>query len=414
MALNGGMTIWIFAVLLMVSVSLAGWRQGAIRAAFSFVGILFAALLAVPLGHLFRPLLVHLGFSNPITSWALAPISGFIVASIPLKVAAYHVHKRVEHFYKYHTSELREALWLRLNVRLGICIGLMNGAAYFVLVSFYIFNLTYWTVQLAADASSQPVLLRLVNSMGEGLQSSGFSKTASAVGTLPPNYYKLADLAGLLVQNPQLGPRFASYPGLTSLWHRDDMQTLVTDPTVTNALASGASVGDIINTPSVQGFFANKDLTKVVEDAVMANLDDLTGYLKTGKSAKYNEPIIGSWGFNPSVTLAWLRQDQPKIKENEMRAIRALWSQAYAQTTLLLTGDNQVYVKNFPKFMPSAQQGQPPFQPEDWKGEWSRDGSNYTLHLTLNGQDKYLTGTTDGLRLRLRDGHTLLVFDHVD
>ncbi|HUC85996.1 MAG TPA: hypothetical protein VL970_12440, partial [Candidatus Acidoferrales bacterium] len=85
------MTIWIFAVLLMAAVSLAAWRQGAIRAAFAFVGILFAALLAVPLGKLFHPLLPHLGVTNPITAWVLAPIIGFIVASIPLKVAGHFV-----------------------------------------------------------------------------------------------------------------------------------------------------------------------------------------------------------------------------------------------------------------------------------------------------------------------------------
>jgi hypothetical protein len=97
-----------------------------------------------------------------------------------------------------------------------------------------------------------------------------------------------------------------------------------------------------------------------------------------------------------------------------MRAMHALWSAAYAQTALQMTGDNQIFVKNLPKFIPTAQANQPPFQPEDWKGDWSRDGTNYTLHLTLNGQDKFITGTTDGVRLRLKDGHSLLIFDHVD
>lgn len=415
MTFNTGMTIWIFAVLLVASVSLAGWRQGAIRAAFAFVGILFAALLAVPLGRLFHPLLPHLGVSNPVTAWALSPIIGFIVGSIPLKVASHYVHHRVEHFYKYHAGDLRLALWSRLNARLGICIGVMNGATYFVLVSFFIFNLTYWTTQMTADASTQPLPVRLINSLGEGLQSSGFSKTASAVGTLPPTFYKLADLSGLLMQNPKLGPQFAEYPGLTSLWHRDDMQSLVTDPAVTNALASGASLSDIINEPSVHAFLENKELTKVVQDDLVTNLDDLTAYLKTGKSAKYGaEPIVGNWQFNAGVTLAWLRQNQPKMGVNEERAVRALWSQAYAQTTLLFTGDNQLYIKNLPKFVPASQQNQPPFQPEDWKGDWSRDGTNYTLHITLNGQDKYLTGTTDGLRLKIKDGLNLFIFDHAD
>lgn len=411
------MTIWIFAVLLIVSVALAGWRQGAIRAAFAFVGILFAALLAAPLGRLFHPLLPHLGAHNPITAWAITPVIGFIIASIPFKVASHYVHHRVDHFYKYHAGDLRQALWSRLNTRLGICIGLLNGAAYFVLISFYIFAISYWTTQVQADPSSPTNLslpVRLVNNLGEGMQSAGFSKTASAVGTLPANFYKLADFAGLLMQNRDLGPRFASYPGLTSLWHRDEMQPLVTDATLTNALASGATLGDIVDDQSVQSLLANKTLTKTVQDAIVTNLDDLTPYMKSGKSAKYgSDPIVGSWQFNPGVTVAWLRQDDPKLGANELRATHALWSQAYAQTTLLMTGDNEVFVKNFPKFV-APQQNQPPFQLEDWKGDWSRDGDNYTIHLTLNGQDKYLTATTSGSRLRLKDGHALLIFDHVD
>jgi len=173
------MTIWILAILLMTAVALAGWRQGAIRAAFSFVGIVLAALLAGPLGRLVHPLLPHLGASNPVTAWALAPVFGFILGSIPLKVAGQSVHHKVEHFYKYQAGDLRLALWTRLNARLGICVGLMNGAAYFILISFFIFNLAYWTTQMAASPN-QSLLVRLMNSLGNDLQATGFSKTASA------------------------------------------------------------------------------------------------------------------------------------------------------------------------------------------------------------------------------------------
>jgi hypothetical protein len=409
------MTIWILAILTMASVSLAGWRQGAIRAAFAFVGIIFAALLAAPLGRLVHPLLPHLGAHNPVTAWALAPVFGFIIGSIPLKVAGHLVHQRVEHYYKYAAGDLRLALWSRLNSRLGICVGLMNGAAYFVLISFLIFNLTYWTTQVAADPSTQPLPVRLANGLGDGLQSSGFAKTASAVATLPPVFYKLADLSGLLMQNPRLGPRLGRYPGFTSLWHSDEMRPLVTDPIVTNALASGASLGDIVGAPSVQDFFANHDLTKKVWSLVETNLDDLTNYLSTGQSQKYGgELILGNWKFNALVTLAWLRQEQPKMPPSELGAIRALWAQAYGPTTLLLTGNNDIFVGNWPKFVAQAQRNQPLFQGLDGKGDWSRDGTNYTLHLTINGEDKYLSATTDGLRLQIKDERNRLIFDHVN
>ena len=350
MIFNEGMTIWLLAILLMAAVSLAGWRQGAIRAAIAFVGIIFAALLAVPLGKLVHPLLPHLGASNPIMAWALAPVCGFILGSIPLMIVGLKVHQRVEHFYKYQAGELRQALWQRLNTRLGICIGLMNGAAYFVLISFFIFNLTYWTTQMTATAASQPWTIRLVNKLGEDLQATGFARTASAVGTLPPTYYKLADLSGLLLQNPQLGARVADYPGLTSLWQREDMQSLVTDPVLTNALVSGASLGAVANAPAVQSLLANKELSKQLWGILTNNLDDFPAYLQTGKSVKYDgEKIIGNWEFNAGVSFAWLRQNQPKTPASEMRNIRAWMTQAYAQTHLLMTGDNQIFIRSLPR-----------------------------------------------------------------
>jgi len=207
----------------------------------------------------------------------------------------------------------------------------------------------------------------------------------------------------------------ANYPGFTSLWHRPDMQPLVTDPVLTSSLASGASLNEVISDPPVHDFIVNRSLSQTVLDAVTSNYDDLMVYLNTGKSPKYgSEPIIGNWTFNAGVTLAWLRQEQPKMGANDMRALRALWSAAYAKTAMQTTGDKQIFIKSWPKFVSTQDANQQPFQGEDWSGDWSREGSNYTLHVTLGGQDKFLTGSTDGLRLRIKDGHNLLVFDHVE
>jgi uncharacterized membrane protein required for colicin V production len=409
-----GMTIWILAILLMTSTALAGWRQGAIRAAFSFVGILFAALLAGLIGKLVHPLLPHLGTSNPVTAWALAPIVGFIIVSVAFKVAAQSVHHRVEHFYKYKAGDLRLALWTRINTRLGICVGLMNGVLYFILISFVIFNMSYWTTQVTATPAKQSIVVRLVNDLGEDLQSSGLDRTACAVATMPPMFYQLADVAGMLMQNPKTGSRLADYPGLMSLWERDDMQALVTDNTVTNAPAAGAKLGTILDDQNVVAFLHNKELTQLVSGILKTNVTDLMEYLKTGKSPKYSgQKIIGRWDLNPAVTFAWLRQSQPKMSINEVRAVRAFMFQNYADTHLLVAGDRQAFLKHFPHVQASP--GQPPTTDyENWKGDWSADGTNYDLHLTLNGQDKFMSATAEELRLTLKDGKTLLIFDRAD
>ena len=415
MIFNGGMTIWILAVLVIAATALAGWRQGGIRATIAFAGILFAMLLCGLVGKVFHLLLPVLGVTNPLTVWSLSPVCGFIIISIIFSAIAFNVHRKVDHYYRYDAGDLRLALWERLNARLGICVGILNGVIYFILISFMLFNLTYWTTQVSAGVKQNSFLVKLVNGAGEGMQATGFSRAAAAVGTLDADFYKFADLSGLLMQNPQAAPRFAAYPALTSLWESSDMQPLVGDSSLTNALAGGASLGEIMNNPSVQDFLKNKDLVKRVRGIFTTNIDDLTAYLQTGKSAKYDgEKLLGKWEFNPAVTLAWLRQSQPKITAKEMAGIRALWSAAYAQTTVLITADNQVFVKNLPHFQ-SQPGSQSPFTPENWNGDWSADGAGYSVHLALSGQDKFLTATTtDGLRLSVKDGRNFLMFDHAD
>ena len=410
MFFNHGMSIWILAFLVLAILALAGWRQGGILAAISFVGILSGALLAVPLGKIFHPLLPHLGADDPLVAWALAPLCGFILVSIIFTSIGIKVSRQVEVFYKHKSSELRQAMFLRLNTRLGILVGLLSGAVYFILISFVIFNLSYLTTQVAGS-QPQSFIVRTVNQLGNDMQAAGVTRGAAAVGTLPRAYYQFADLAGFLMQNPRAGARFASYPGLTSLWQRDDMQGLVTDAALTNAPVAGSTLGDVLNDPPVQEFLKNKDLRSLVQSTLETNMDDLMTYLQSGHSAKYTDKIIGQWIYNVRVTLAWWRLGQSKVPASEMLAIRNLWSKAYGATTVLATGDHQLFVKNLPHF--NEQPKQPPtIDEQNWKGDWSIDnGTNYTLHVTMNGDEKFLEASADDVRLSAKDGKTVMFFD---
>lgn len=413
MIFNNGMTIWILALLCLALAALAGWRQGGIRAAISFGAILIAALLATLVGKLFSWLLPLLGVTNPITLWAVSPICGFALVLMLIKIAAQNVHKKVEVFYRYQAGDLRLTLWERMNSRLGICVGLLNGTAYFILISFVIFQLAYLTSQTAV-AANQPLLTRLVNQAGADLQSTGMSRAAAAVATLPPMFYQLADTSGFLMQNPQAAPRLVDYPGLASLWERDEMQPLVQDSSLTNAIATGASVNSVLNLPSVQDFLNNKKLSQSVWGIVQTNYADITNYLATGKSKFDSEKIIGHWEFNPAVTFAWMRQDRARMTSKELLALRTWVYQSYAQTRLLLTGDNQVFIRSLPSVRTGSGQQLPTTDLNNWKGDWSNDGKTYTFHVTFESEEKFLTGTTEGIRLTVKDGRNTYIFDKVE
>src|SRR5207237_473623 len=139
------MTIWLLALILMASLAAMGYRQSAVRVAFSLVGILLGLLLAGLLGRFVKPVLGAVGLKNPVLVWLLAPFIVFLLVSIAFKIGAFTVHHKVDVYFKYKAGNLRLALWERLNRRLGLCLGLVNGAIYFILISLVIYSFSYWT-----------------------------------------------------------------------------------------------------------------------------------------------------------------------------------------------------------------------------------------------------------------------------
>ncbi len=129
------MWIWLLALVLLASLAGLGYRQGAIRVGFSLAGICLGAMLAGPLGKLIQPGLAAVGLKNPALLWVLAPFIIFLLISILFKIVALTVHQKVDVHFKYRGGDLRMVLWERLNRRLGLCLGLLNGAAYLVLIS---------------------------------------------------------------------------------------------------------------------------------------------------------------------------------------------------------------------------------------------------------------------------------------
>ena len=399
------MTIWILAFVLIASGIGMGLRQGAIRAAISFVGIVVAVALAAPLGAVFRPLMARLGFGNEALIWLIAPVEAFVLVLILFKVAAFFVHRKVSLYYRYKVEDVRFKLFERLNSRLGVCIGVLNGAAYLLLVCFVIYNLSYWTMQIASSGD-QGRAVKMVNRLGSDLESTGMDRAARSVAAMPENFYKVANLAGLIVQNPQLSGRLAQYPAFLSLAERDDFQQLAHNSDVVSLWTSRAPVGQLLAQPQVKAMLQNKVLINTVWATVTNNLDDLMTYLKTGQSPKYDpQKILGVWDFNVGVSLAMFREAHPKISETDMKIVRMMWFQNFTNTTFIAAADGQAFLKNLPNF-----KSQPPAQ-ETWAGSWTADGTNYDVTLSSSGQNKAMTATFSGARLILQDDNALF-FDH--
>jgi Colicin V production protein len=401
------MTIWILALLMLAAGVGMGLNLGVIRSAFSFVGIVIGTLLAAFTGSLIKPVLPHLGIENnpfPL-AWIVAPITGLLIVWVIITAIGFEVHRRVSVYYKYKAGDLRLALWERLNLRLGACVGVLNGTAWLVLISFFIFNLSYLTAQIA-PSENEAKMTRLMNRMGQDLQSTGMDKPARAVGSVPSNFYKTANFAGFIVQNPGVTARLGDYPAFLSLGERNDVQQLSQDTSLAEEWKNGAPMGEILNDSQVQTILKNTNLVATVLGIIQSDMDDITNYLVTGQSPKYDsQKIVGRWSFDLVPALAALRQSQPKIKPNEMKELRALWTQAFASTTFVAGTDGQAFLKNVPDF-----KSHPP-QSVTSTGQWSGGDTHYDLSLNGNGQPEQATADTDGLRLTIKLGETTYVFE---
>lgn len=409
------MTIWILAMGLLISLAALGYRQGAIRVAFSLVGIIVSALLAAPLAKYVKPILPHVGISDPTVIWMVSPVIMFAVLLIPFKSLGYFVHRKLEVYYKYKNDGMQLVRWYRLNARLGLCLGPINALVYLVLISFVIFDLSYWTAQVALS-DDESKLIKLLNQMGRDSETTGFAQIARAIDPMPDSYFQYADFAGLLVQNPQLKDRLADYPMFISLTERDDFKQLGQNTDFQNAWKQRAPIRQMLDNDVFKSLWGNPDTVNLVWGIIQDNFDDLVVYLKTGKSAKYGaEGIIGRWDFNTAATTSKMLESRPVISSREMRALRAYVTQSYVKTAFVAGADHQAFLKELPHPKPAAQAGQPPtIETASWQGNWKSAGNNYELSLSSGGKQQSMPAELDGSRLTIKDDRNTLVFDRQD
>ena len=392
------MTIWLLALLWLGILAGLGFRQGAIRVAFSLLGILLGVLLAGPLGKLIKPLLMLVGLKNPMILGPLAPLLAFIVISLIFKAIALAVHQKVDVYFKYHAGDLRLALWERLNHRLGLCLGLLNGTVYFILSAWAIYSLSYWTVQ-TGGGDSNPTTVKVLNRLGEDLGGSGFVKVARAMDRMPDSYYQTADIAGLVYNNPLLEARLSRYPAFVGLAERQEFQALASDQSFAEMRQRGEPVLNLLSHPSVQNILGNHELVDAIRKTLVPDLQDLRTFLETGRSPKYEtENILGRWIFDVNYTLLAIRKTKPNLPSSELSKMKKGLMATFAKTAFVATTDHKAIFKN----LPQATSAQPTLQ-----GEWQGAQGKYILTLPEKGD---VSATVDGDRLTATGGGLELAF----
>lgn len=394
------MIIWLSALVILGLLALIGYYQGVIRVAISLVGLFVAALLAVPFSPLIKPIIPAIGFKHPFWEPIIPPLIIFILVMIIFKVVGMFVHRKVTMFYKYKTDDKTAIKWERLSHRLGLSLGLVNGAIYFVLLLIPFYVAGYLTTQVASGAED-PKGLRFINETRKQMQEAKVDKVVAAYDPAPDNFYEAADIVGLVKNNPLLQSRLSRYPVFLSLGERQEFQDIANDVQINEMIQAQAKIGDIVNHPKVQAVITNAAISREVSTLLGSDLKDLHEYLKTGKSEKYDEEkILGLWKLNLDATVAQEKNGNPKITPLQLRQLKETKYAPMRGVTLVATTDNKVILKNPPPAF-----GTP--APVLVSGTWTAFGSGYQIALSGPATD---ASFENGRLLVPRDGMTL-VFD---
>lgn len=398
------MTIWILALLLLGILAAVGYNQGVIRVAISFVGLITAALLAVPLAPLLKPAFPPFGVNNPLLVRAFSPIIMFILLLIPFKVVGLLVHRKVDVYYKYKAGDLRRGLWQRLSQRLGMCLALANGAIYLLLIALVIYPLSYLTTQISAEEQDSK-LVRLLNQAGQDLQTTRLAKAVAAIDPVPPVYYEVTDILGLIYRNPLVHARLARYPTLMGLSERTEFQELANDRNFNEMLQRQAPLAEVLRHDRAKSLLNNQALLQEIWNLILPDLGDLRAYLETDKSAKYDhEKILGRWSFDVNAAIGALKRARPNLTSVQLRFYRTAIFPTLVKMALVATPDKQAVVKNFVRIKLGVN---PPqiSEPLTLRGQWSRSGGtgsdSYRLTLDNQGTSENFEAVIAGDRMTL-------------
>ncbi len=335
------MLLWLIVIAIFAILAVSGYYKGAIRSLVALLGLIVATYLALPLGPYLKPLVPKVGLEHPIWSIVVPPVTVFLLIALIFIGLSFVVHHKIAMHFKYATDDFTRLRWERLNQRLGLCVGLIGGAIYSILVGLVIYIFGYPAVQVTGDDS--PTMQRMLSTARQDLSASGLDKTLSAIDPMPENYYLASDVLGMIYQNyATLQQRLADYPAFLALGQRPEFKDIATDTALLNLLQTRGSIVEVLKNPKIVGLINSAE---IMGELQQVSLKDLYQYLKTGKSAKYDEEkILGWWQLDPHATFTLARKKNPDMPSKQMAMLKQMLLVWLPQLTVMAAPDNSLAI----------------------------------------------------------------------
>ena len=399
------MFFWLIGILLTGGLGAAGRAVGALRYAIVLLGLWISHFIALGLAGKMVDFMLNKEskLANPLFSWLLPPIIIYAVSAIVFIIIAQVVYTKVLVYYKYKVLDERRVAWERMDRGLGISMGVAVGATLLIEIGILVYSVGYWTVQVEASSPEEnPTIVKVVNPLKNGLRSSGLERIVASLDPNPDLFYDVADVVGIIYNNPATKARLATYPGTLTMSESETylaiaadegIQTTIDEQRNFEALISSKKLADILYSQSDR-------------DALFAlDWKDLRAYLETGESPKYkDERILGRWAFSRAGSVVKIGEhlkDAPGDDAQKMNALTQIKKQLpiiAPQLQLLAGGNNDVMLKGRVtgikdlislaegKPLTKAPATMPPKEPVIIiTGKWEGTSGDYTI--TWNGEN---------------------------
>lgn len=395
------MILWLIALVMLTSVGIVGFYQGALRAGFSFVGLLIAALLASPIGSLLAAVVPIFGLKNPVAIAFISPAIAFLLILTAFKLGALAVHKKAEAYYKYKASDTQRMLFERMNARVGIAVGMANGLVYFYVICTLIYALGYLTVQVAS-ADQDGWSPRLVNRLSSDMVSTGMTKAVAPFMPKSELYFDGADVVADIFHTPLLQRRLANYPPFLLVGENEEFKGLSDTAFQGEWLKGALTFGSFVNHERIQPLVENHDVVTNVLGMLGGDFKDLKVYLETGKSPKYDdEKVLGHWEFDFKASMNATRRKKVNMGSADVTKLRRTLSSIFLKSTITATVDHKAVLK-----IPTA--GNKAVN----KGTWKNVDGKYILTIKQGDQNLELEAQVDGKTILFTKDGLVLVYEN--
>jgi hypothetical protein len=324
----------------------------------SMIGAVVAYVATIYLTPIAAPLMDMVGIRNPVTVWWLTPIVVYLLIFLMMNGAAQGIYMKVNLFFQYRAKEDAKIRFERMDVNVGLALGIANGCVLLTILSVPIYVAGYVSVQFKGQ-ESDPILYSMLNRARTDLTSTGFDKVSAALAPNTDELFQLADTAALIYHNPGVQDFLGEYPefyhfveentigGDTdnsdggSSYDDEESDDFVAD--FTSLLTGQGGLGAILAHPRTLELMSDSDFMGVIENIDYA---DLTEFINTGISPKYqDDPIVGKWRIDLPRSVRDYGRKLPQLRPAYLSRLPAFAKGRFGDIHLIISPTGSAYLK---------------------------------------------------------------------